>query len=599
MSNIIKQKASFYMDFRSRSLLDFIGSNDGSADTPYFMRDGLDFDGVNDSVSIGNTGLTVKTVAIMLSPKTTSEDIADLDGGTHTVEVGAGTVTATGFSSPTIYVAGAETSTLADNKNQTIIITTATGFSASNFDLGTETTFFNGVISACVFFADELTATEADEVHSELMNVKWPTKALTQVTKKIDFKPDHPYMFHYDGTIVGATAIDLSDNGRDGAVETIINKKTWFGNSFGCTTASGGTERIDMGADFISTGDIAVYCTFKANSYGSFGRIIDNNKYKLYIIAGGQRLVLNSDGSTSALPNTGSIVTNRWYSLVVNRPSGGDNCEIYINGIDETSVADSGTPAAGTTNVFVFNNTNSNRGFDGLVADIRMSSTLATAADVDKYCRASASVVQFKTDWGVYESIDNNSTADSQLENSPFKVSTGTWGVATDTINGKDIKVLNCASAGILYLRIPDFIEATDSAFGSWEFWIKKDLDANVMDVMLVADTIGGGAAAGQDGYGVRFDDDETVALFESVAGTPTDKFSSGAKALQTWVKVKVTRSTDGLFELFVDDTSIGTVTDRTATTSTYLAFAFGTGDKIAYSDVNGNYAFTKYLGEI
>jgi hypothetical protein len=66
----------------------------------------------------------------------TIKNYIDLDGGTHYIQINSGTVTATGFSSPTIYVDGAAGSAISDTKWHFIVIATASSISASNVTLG-------------------------------------------------------------------------------------------------------------------------------------------------------------------------------------------------------------------------------------------------------------------------------------------------------------------------------------------------------------------------------------------------------------------------------------------------------------------------------
>lgn len=131
----------------------------------------LDFDGSNDVIDIGSTGETVKSVNVWVYPDSvTSIDIIDFDGGTHSVEVGeatVGTITATGFSSPTIYVDGSAGSTLATGSWQMITVTTATGFTASDLDIGSETSFFDGKIDAFKMWPRVLTTTEITALNTD------------------------------------------------------------------------------------------------------------------------------------------------------------------------------------------------------------------------------------------------------------------------------------------------------------------------------------------------------------------------------------------------------------------------------------------------
>ena len=85
----------------------------------------------------------------------------DLDGGTHTIEITSGTLTGTGFSSPTYYVNGIASQTVASGSWQHIAITTATAFDPNNVDFGRiSTTYMDGLLDEIKFYTYELTANQ-------------------------------------------------------------------------------------------------------------------------------------------------------------------------------------------------------------------------------------------------------------------------------------------------------------------------------------------------------------------------------------------------------------------------------------------------------
>jgi hypothetical protein len=139
------------------------------------IGDALVLDGSTGYIDVGNTGQTVKTVSFLVSPDTTTEDFIDLDGGTHTIEIAAGTLTATGFSSPTLYVDGAASSVLIADKWQRVVVTTATGFTASDLDIGKETIFLQGKISNVKMYSDEKSAAWVTAQHDSDRLALWKT----------------------------------------------------------------------------------------------------------------------------------------------------------------------------------------------------------------------------------------------------------------------------------------------------------------------------------------------------------------------------------------------------------------------------------------
>ena len=73
---------------------------------------GLLFNGTSDTISLGNVYNGVKTVAFWVKPNTTTEPFIDLNG-TATIDVTSGVVAANKFTTPTIYVDGADFTALA------------------------------------------------------------------------------------------------------------------------------------------------------------------------------------------------------------------------------------------------------------------------------------------------------------------------------------------------------------------------------------------------------------------------------------------------------------------------------------------------------
>jgi hypothetical protein len=95
----------------------------------------LDFDGSNEYVSIGDTNINLNAVSFWINADAATDDIIDLDGGTHTVTVSSGTIVANGFSSPTIYVDGEEAAAITTGNWHHVLIKTDTAFEASNLNV--------------------------------------------------------------------------------------------------------------------------------------------------------------------------------------------------------------------------------------------------------------------------------------------------------------------------------------------------------------------------------------------------------------------------------------------------------------------------------
>jgi len=149
--------------FREQFINDtFVTDNGGTLVGAPTVSNGVTLNGTNQNVTYSQTVKSVKSVSIVLKATTTSEDIIDFDGGTHTIEVSGGTITATGFAAPTIYVNGVVSSTLTTDKS-VITVTTATAFDATALDIGHETTYFDGTIYEVDLRDRVLTASEVED----------------------------------------------------------------------------------------------------------------------------------------------------------------------------------------------------------------------------------------------------------------------------------------------------------------------------------------------------------------------------------------------------------------------------------------------------
>ena len=86
--------------------------------------------------------------------------------GTATIDVTTGTVAANNFTSPTIYVDGAVTSTFPDTNWHHIVITTGTGINASATNIGKiSTSYFGGTLDDIRFYSSALSSMQVTDLY--------------------------------------------------------------------------------------------------------------------------------------------------------------------------------------------------------------------------------------------------------------------------------------------------------------------------------------------------------------------------------------------------------------------------------------------------
>lgn len=110
------------------------------------MSNCLSFDGTNDTVTVSNTVAGIKSVSFWVKPLTTTESILALNGSAS-ISITDGVISATGFTSPTIYVDGVPGDTLSATTWQQVTITTSSVISGSAITLGqVSSNYFQGFL---------------------------------------------------------------------------------------------------------------------------------------------------------------------------------------------------------------------------------------------------------------------------------------------------------------------------------------------------------------------------------------------------------------------------------------------------------------------
>jgi len=112
--------------------------NGGTVTSAPVINHGAAFDGTDDVITYPTVGL-VKSISFWVTLATTTENIMQLSS-THSIEVSAGTLTATGLSSPTFYIDGVATATITTARSH-VTITTATAFDADAIQVGQDASF--------------------------------------------------------------------------------------------------------------------------------------------------------------------------------------------------------------------------------------------------------------------------------------------------------------------------------------------------------------------------------------------------------------------------------------------------------------------------
>lgn len=116
-----------------------------------------DFDGTDDKVAHGDVYNGVKSVTFLVNPDTTTEQFLELAFGID-IDVTAGTIGTTGWTSPTVYVDRKISSTLVADKWQFVGVTSATGINANAVNLGVSGANYGDIgLGSVKFYSCQLT----------------------------------------------------------------------------------------------------------------------------------------------------------------------------------------------------------------------------------------------------------------------------------------------------------------------------------------------------------------------------------------------------------------------------------------------------------
>lgn len=338
----------------------------------------LAFDGSNDYVDIGAGPSTVRSVSIWVYPATTTEYFINLTSNTDYIWVNGGTITATGLSSPIIYVNGQVTSTLEVNKWQHITVTTSTAENASNLDIGRtqDTNYFEGKI---------------DEV-------KLYDYIRTPAQIAYDYNRGAPVGYWKFDECQGTTAHDASGNGNSGTISA--GDSTGSNDSVGTCSGSAGemwadgaTGKRNSSLEFDGTNDqvnitdnanlrfdsasqdFSIFAWIKRTSFGSAHVIVnkrDSGTDGWSLIAQSSNLVTCQLNGTLFI-STSTISDSQWHHVgcTIDRDGNG---QVYIDGKADGSPVAAGSAAMSTTsNIRIGGNSyDTGRPFPGQIDDVRI-----------------------------------------------------------------------------------------------------------------------------------------------------------------------------------------------------------------------------------
>jgi len=400
----------------------------------------LQFDGSNDYVSVSNTVNNIQSVSFWTRPATTSEQFIDLNGSAY-IQSSSGTISATGFTSPTIYVDGVVSSTITANKWSYVSVTTGTALTGSVIKVAQVSTNYGQV------FMDEVKiypyARTAAQVKADF--VKGSSAKGGGVLGAADTYALSQGLVGYWKLDESATpAIDSSGNGNSG---------TWAGDAASAAGKYGNGITLDGTGDYINVGsavtDIADTATIslwtKFNSSVGDSYLMNNSQGQYYLryahaccwasngyfnftikIGGADKSWLVANMTTAGIP------FDTWVNVVVTYNKG--TAILYVNNkiISWSTVptVTSTTADAQSGNLLLGSYNGAASFYLGVMDEVRIYTRALTTSEVSQlYNFAPGPKVHLKMDEGTGTSAnDSSGNANTGTLNDGSNWGTGKYG---------------------------------------------------------------------------------------------------------------------------------------------------------------------------
>jgi len=456
----------------------------------------------------------------------------------------------------TFFKGGVKTNTqdISSHSSANIIQTNYAVGSLGNTNWG-----LGGLVEYALLIDGCLTETEVAQLTAELENMKFTKKVIGRTGERKD-----GYVF--DGSSVYGTIDTLA----------FSHDKDWSTKHY-WKVEGNGNERVLLGSTTADT-------TYVMRMHPSSLTVYIYNGTNSAAVTFSTAFI---EGDLYKIETSYNASTTTWEVVRTNLSSGIDN---------ETATVDlSVIGSSWTINCDLFGKRgNNSRYMDGSIYGLEV-----TIDGTKHYITRNAKMndpkpthifdkdIQFKTDFGAI--ANERAITSGQLENTPFEVQSGSFKVMNNTIDGQDVKTIECATNGVFSMPTSYFQQ--DSSYGEWEFCVNKSSSAGSTEIAFIANQL---KWPYSPGYGLRLYSNGQVKLVEQGVGNHFES-AVGTFDLNEWNTFKITRDKKGKFFIYLNNelipASVGSnpFTDNTVKISKNISFEPKIGDKIMLSNKKGD----------
>lgn len=162
--------------------LDYKGTNNGTVIKAIPVSSGnqyipaslaYKFNGTSDYIIIPDIS-SIKTIMFLVNPVAVSSSYFQVSSTVYISDT-SGTLSATGFTSPNIYVNGKKTTTIKTGRPQVVCVTTDTAVNGSTMYIGRQNSgYLNGKLQEAIIFSRALSAKEISDYYTWITGAKRP-----------------------------------------------------------------------------------------------------------------------------------------------------------------------------------------------------------------------------------------------------------------------------------------------------------------------------------------------------------------------------------------------------------------------------------------
>ncbi|MBI2595347.1 DUF2341 domain-containing protein [Candidatus Daviesbacteria bacterium] len=535
------------------------------------------FNGTTQYLNTATAINSIQTVSFWVNTPDTTNYFVNLINSSAYITSSSGTFTATGFTTPSIYVNGVLNGTLTASSWNLVTITTGTGINANAFAAGLTNDGSNHFLTNT----------------SKMDEVRLYNRALSpaEVSQLYNFAPG-PVGYWKMEEKSGTSAFDSSGNSLTLAAS---NSPAWAPGKYGGSTSLNGSNQSfatsSNDTTMLFNRNFTIEAWIYLNTANQTTRILSHGNGNWSLGLNFNTVQFSDQNSSNPLNGNATMSTKTWHHVVVTVDSNSTSTiTAYIDGVQDQQTTSTATFNDGAANKFCVGYDCATNFLNGKVDEIRIYNYPRTQAQIIEDMNAGhpapgspvgTPVSQWDFDEGALNTCSGgtNDFCDNSISRNDLAFSTTTGGF---TDSGKFGKALNGTGAVWASRADDSDLDFAASDDASFSLWFKSDTSSNPSGGNEFILNKGPGASNGI-GYAVYINTSDQVCfgIDDDTTSFPEDSVCSSKDVYDTsWHHIVATKTGTSRLDLYVDGLANGTPDTSISATGTLAnSAAFYVGD--------------------